>query len=202
MRSHIDEREAFFDSLSEDWDNQAPPPDAVQVKALMEVLQVHPRDRVLDVGSGTGALLAYLLPLPVQTVVACDISERMLARIAGKFPSEPRLKLVKADAKALPFDAESFDVILCHGVFPHFGDKTATLRELHRVAAPNARLAISHFSSRGFVNHIHSGLTSQIIRHDILPPASEVKQMVEASGFVVTETVDSDSAYLVGAVKR
>lgn len=202
MPSNADEREAFFDSLSEDWDNQAAPPDAVQVQGLIDVLQVHPHDRVLDVGSGTGAILSYLLPLPVQKIVACDISERMLAKIAGKFANEPKLQLVKADAKALPFDAESFDVIICHGVFPHFDDKTAVLRELHRVAAPNARLAISHFSSRDFVNHIHSGLESAIIRHDMLPPAAEVARMVEASGFRVTKTVDNESAFLVGAVKR
>ena len=44
---------------------------------------------------------------------------------------------VKADICNLPFDDNSYDIILCNHVLEHIPDDTKAMQELHRVLKPN-----------------------------------------------------------------
>ncbi len=98
-------------------------------------------EALLDVGTGTGALLRELSrrPGPPRRAVGVDSSARMLAA-AGHL--SPGWKLVEADARSLPFENDSFDVVtaayLLH-VLDH-GDRNRVLEEIARVLRPAGRL--------------------------------------------------------------
>jgi len=96
---------------------------------------------VLEVGIGTGLNL-MILPdnMPYYGI---DISWNMLRRCrrrARRIGREVCLSL--AEAEALPFADESFDVAFTVGGFNFFRDKQAAIAELIRVGKPGARILI------------------------------------------------------------
>jgi demethylmenaquinone methyltransferase / 2-methoxy-6-polyprenyl-1,4-benzoquinol methylase len=97
---------------------------------------VEPGDRVLDACCGTGDL-ALAAARAGGRVTGVDFSERMLARARAKAPEQDWLR---ADATALPFGDESFDVVTVGFGIRNLADLEAGLRELARVLVPGGRL--------------------------------------------------------------
>jgi SAM-dependent methyltransferase len=93
--------------------------------------------RCLDIGCGTGALVAPLAALG-WTVVGVDISADQL-RVARERGVDAELLL--ADAAALPFEDASFDAALASLAHTDVDDYTAALREAARVLRPGGRYA-------------------------------------------------------------
>ncbi len=88
--------------------------------------------RVLDVGTGTGALIHDILSLaPTARVVGVDRSLGMLTRA-----NDPRVPLVTMDAMALGIRASTFDVAVLAFVLFHLPDPPAALAEVKRVLRP------------------------------------------------------------------
>ena len=88
---------------------------------------------VLDVGCGTGivARTAADLVAPVGSVTGLDLNEAMLT-VARRV--RPDLDWRQGDACALPFDEQTFDVVLSQMALMFVPDRTAALREMGRVA--------------------------------------------------------------------
>jgi ubiquinone/menaquinone biosynthesis C-methylase UbiE len=83
---------------------------------------------VLDVGAGTGAASQAARRARAATVVAVDVALGMLAVDADRRPPA-----VAADAVALPFRDDSFDVAVAAFSLNHLADPVAGLREAARV---------------------------------------------------------------------
>ena len=109
------------------------------LKLAPELLAGKPDARVLDIGGGMGRIA---LPLARQYQVhLADISPAMLdlARNAAQEAALPpeRLQTSVVDAsKPLPFEAGSFDLIVCLDLLVHLPDPQVTVRELYRVLRP------------------------------------------------------------------
>jgi ubiquinone/menaquinone biosynthesis C-methylase UbiE len=102
-------------------------------------------DSVLDIGTGTGALLRELAASSArpETVVGVDASTRMLARArSAELPGEWRLE--QADARKLPFEDASFSLVFAAYVLNVLSDEdgTTVIREVHRVLVPGGRLVV------------------------------------------------------------
>lgn len=195
-------RELFFDRLAGNWDALSGEPDQRLILSLLDTLGVERGDCVLDVGTGTGILIPHLLSLHPAKVIACDLSQEMLKIASGKYGAGGFVKFVHADAQRLPLQDGSVNVVVCNGVYPHFDDRRATLEELYRVAAPGARLAISHFGGREFVNRIHAASTDESVRADLLETAPELARLLAECGFGVTQVVDTPELFLVAGEKQ
>ncbi|GIP40232.1 putative methyltransferase YodH [Paenibacillus sp. J31TS4] len=96
--------------------------------------------RILEVGCGTGKSACYLAQKGYQ-VVALDRHPLMLERAKERAEREDieGIHWVEGDAEALPFEDESFDLVLAESV-TLFTDIPRTLREYYRVLKPNGRL--------------------------------------------------------------
>ena len=102
-------------------------------------------DRVLDLGTGTGALLRELAASGArpEKVVGVDTSTRMLERArSAQLPGEWRLE--QADARKLPFGDGSFSLVFASYLLNVLSDAdgTAVLGEVHRVLVPGGRLIV------------------------------------------------------------
>jgi ubiquinone/menaquinone biosynthesis C-methylase UbiE len=114
------------------------------IRAMLSMVAVGERDRLLDVATGTGAVLRELgdTAPPPGRVVGVDASAEMVAR--ARRAVGPDVELVRADAVALPFADASFDVATCAYLL-HLLDRSAradVLRELARVLTPAGRLGV------------------------------------------------------------
>lgn len=96
--------------------------------------------RVLELGTGTGRLLAQT-SAPVR--VGVDVSAAMLVHAAGR-----GLAVARADAHHLPFADGAFDAVLAAGGVLRYLDTPAALAEAARVLASGGRLAVHQFGAR------------------------------------------------------
>jgi len=98
--------------------------------------------RVLDVGCGTGQLLAALRnqSLPVE-LLGADPSREMLGVARSRLAKA--LPLVAARAERLPFAGATFDWVVSTSVFHYIQQPRAALGEFHRILKPTGSLLIT-----------------------------------------------------------
>lgn len=122
------------------YDLVARPLDAGRRRAI-ERLDVEPGDRVLLVGCGTGADLAYL---PAgASAVALDITPAMVRRASARAEDlAVATDAIVGDAAALPFADDAFDAVVLHLVLSVVPDPDAVAAETARVLAPDGRASI------------------------------------------------------------
>jgi demethylmenaquinone methyltransferase/2-methoxy-6-polyprenyl-1,4-benzoquinol methylase len=104
----------------------------------VDLAQVKPGDRVLDVATGTGDLAVELSRRGAE-VVGCDFSESMLALAREKAPS---LRFEWADALALPYSDGEFAAATVGFGARNFSDLERGLAEMARVVRPGGRIVV------------------------------------------------------------
>ena len=131
-------------------------------RALLERVPLRPGQRVLDVACGTGivARLSASRVGPTGKVFGLDLDAAMLATARACAQQEgAAIEWHEGEAGALPFDDASFDAVLCQQGLQFFPDKAAALREMRRVAAPRAMIALAVFGTPGrFVRALSGAL--------------------------------------------
>jgi SAM-dependent methyltransferase len=107
--------------------------------ALARAAGLHPGQRVLDVGSGPGALTAVLVELTgAENVAAVDPSEPFHAALRERLPGvDARL----AAAEELPFEDGEFDAALAQLVVNFMSDPDAGVGEMRRVTRAGGAVA-------------------------------------------------------------
>ena len=97
----------------------------------LEPLELESRERIVDVGCGTGELsrvLAEESPDECE-VIGCDADPRLLA-VAGE-----RVPVVAGDALRLPFPDDAFDLVVCQALLINLPDPAAAVSEFARVSS-------------------------------------------------------------------
>jgi SAM-dependent methyltransferase len=95
--------------------------------------------RVLDVGCGPGALTTELVRrLGPGAVAAIDPVEHFVSAVATRLPG---VRVVRAAAEDLPFDAGTFDATIAQLVVHFLDDPVAGIAEMARVTRPGGRVA-------------------------------------------------------------
>ncbi len=126
--------------------NMVPAIFAPFAKGLLECAQLRPGEQLLDVACGTGivARLAWAQVAPSGRVVGVDVNGAMLdvARRAAE-RDQVSVEWKEGDAKSLPLDDESFDVVLCQHGLQYFPERKAALAEMRRVLRSSGRLVLS-----------------------------------------------------------
>jgi ubiquinone/menaquinone biosynthesis C-methylase UbiE len=121
---------------------------------LVEALGVGPGDRVLDVAAGTGNA-AIPAARTGAVVTASDLTPELLAHGSELAAQEGvELDWQEADAHALPFGDNEFDVVMsCIGVmFAPFHQRAAD--ELVRVCRPGGRIGLVNWTPDGHIGQL------------------------------------------------
>jgi SAM-dependent methyltransferase len=114
---------------------------------FVDLVEVGPGHRVLDVGCGPGVLTAPLVErCGAENVAAVDPSAPFVEAARARFPG---VDVREATAEALPFGDGLFDAALAQLVVHFMTDPVAGLREMGRVTRPGGRVAASVWDNAG-----------------------------------------------------
>jgi ubiquinone/menaquinone biosynthesis C-methylase UbiE len=105
----------------------------------------------LEIGSGTGYFSLNLVQLGlIGKLTATDISPGMLGRLAttAKALGLDHVSTVVTEAETLPFEDESFDLVLGHAVLHHIPDLDRAFAEFKRVLRPGGLIVFAGEPSR------------------------------------------------------
>jgi SAM-dependent methyltransferase len=134
---------------------------------------------VLDVGSGTGSNLRMLRDLGFANVVGLDNSEEAI-----RFCAEKGLAPVRyGDVCAMPFDSDSFDLVLATDVIEHVDEDNLALREVARVLRPGGKAIITVPAF-----NLLWGLQDRVAHHRRRYRQRELRGLLEASGLKLVHT--------------
>jgi len=156
------EREIDWDALASLYDRQL----GLERRALHAALDLAapaPEDVLLDVGTGTGAVLRALAARPgrPRRALGVDPSAAMLARVG---PLPEGWELVRADGARLPLDDASVDVALAAYVLHVAAAPEALLAELARALRPGGRLVVVTPRRSGALAHAGAALAARFPR--------------------------------------
>src|SRR4051794_31519110 len=98
-------------------------------------------DRVLDVACGTGIVANHVNAVSGKwcAITGVDLNEGML-NVARR---NPQIEWHQGSATSLPFEAGSFEVVLCQQGLQYFPDRSAAMKEMARVLSPGGRLSLN-----------------------------------------------------------
>jgi ubiquinone/menaquinone biosynthesis C-methylase UbiE len=132
----------FYKYLSRIYDEINPFVWNEQMRAeAISMLELEDRDRVLDVGCGTGFGTEGLLER-TEHVHGLDQSSYQLERAYAKFGKDGPVQFYRGDAERLPFGDDAFDVVWSSGSIEYWPDPVATLREFRRVVEPGGSVLV------------------------------------------------------------
>jgi ubiquinone/menaquinone biosynthesis C-methylase UbiE len=117
---------------------------------LGERLFAEKEARVLDLGCG-GGHASYVAAQHVKSVVAYDLSAKMLSVVAqaAKERGYEHLTTQQGYAEYLPFEEESFDIVISRYSAHHWHDVGRALREVKRVLKPGGKVIFIDVNAPG-----------------------------------------------------
>jgi SAM-dependent methyltransferase len=165
----------------------ATPPGAMRdYRRYLELMDVRPGARLLDIGCGEGFLLAEARAAGMDPLgVEISLSALRLTR-----ESVPDVDLALAAGESLPFASESFDAVACLGTLEHFADPAAGVREMARVTRRDGQVLVV-VPNRRFVGWrlLRRKGTEQQDVAELLLDLEAWKSLLEGGGLEVVKVV-------------
>jgi ubiquinone/menaquinone biosynthesis C-methylase UbiE len=163
---------------------------------------------VLEVAPGPGYFSIELARRGDYSITGLDLSQTF-QKIATKNATEAGVKIAfrQGSASSMPFQANSFDFLLCRAAFKNFGQPVAALQEMARVLKPGGRgliIDLKGNASRGELSRevekmrltwFNGIMTKLAFRTFLLKRAytgEQFQQMLAQTSFTSVEISESD----------
>lgn len=128
-----------YDLWAETYESGANPFIQLEEPVVRSLLAEVPAGRAIDVACGTGRHLEWLQALG-HSAFGVDLSAGMLAHARGLWAAP---SLCIGDLRALPFEAETFDLAICALALTHLEDLEPAMHELAHIVRRGGRVIIS-----------------------------------------------------------
>jgi ubiquinone/menaquinone biosynthesis C-methylase UbiE len=163
------------------------------VEALASRAGITAASRVLDVCAGLAGPARVLAQRRGCRVVACELNHARAAggaRLSRLVGLGRRITVVRSDARALPFDAESFDACISQEGLLHIADKARVLAECHRVLTRGGRLAFTDWIAHPRLDERERERLTRWMAATTLQGLDGYRQLLGRSGFRDIEVED------------
>jgi cyclopropane fatty-acyl-phospholipid synthase-like methyltransferase len=157
----------------------------MRLRNVLELVDPHPGERVLDLGCATGSMTDFLATCGCEAV-GVDASELGVSEARRLHPG---LRFEVGDVSRLPFEDHFFDKALAADLTEHL--ELETLRrmfgECRRVLVPGGTLSIHSPNPRHLIERMKSRnfLIAQNVTHIGLLPSARLAEELRAAGFQV-----------------
>lgn len=182
-----------FDAAAEKFDDNSPSVYNMCRKDYPDILAEIEREDftdVLDCGCGTGAMIELLSQkYPDKRYTGLDLSEKMI-QVANRRKRD-NMTFVVGDCEEIPFQDESFEVVLCSMSFHHYPDPERFFRNVFRVLRPGGRLILRDMTGAKLICWLENHLMMPIANHllhkgDVkMYGREDVEALCRASGLVL-----------------
>jgi enediyne biosynthesis protein CalE5 len=157
-----------------DWQDLIASTTAPVSRRLVELAEIEPGDRVLDVAAGTGepSLTAAQAVGPEGRVVGTDISPEMLgfARERAQAAGLENVEYIEAAASSLDFPPESFDAALSRWGIIFEPEAEAAAARIRGFLKPGSRMAIASWGPPEEVPMLSIPMRTVMTRLNVPPP--------------------------------
>ncbi len=140
---------------------------------------------VLEIGCGDGDL-AVTLAAEGARVAAIDISDEMLAAARQRAASaDVTVDFRRGAAQSIPFDDESFDVVVAMTILCFVPDARPVFREIARVMKPGGRLVIGElgkWSTWAAERRIRAWMGSPLWKRGVFRTPRELEGLARSAG--------------------
>lgn len=141
-------------------------------KRIIELLENVKKDKILEIGAGLGILLQRI---NAKEKVGTETNEYALKE--GK---KRGITMIRNDAeKGLPFEKNSFDVIIMNEVIEHFKKPEPVVKKCFEILKPGGTIVISTPAKSFFAHDLTESHFSEMTFH-------ELRNLVEKYGFTIT----------------
>lgn len=125
---------------------------ATRVDKIMEMLNLCPKDKVLEVGCGEGYYTKQIGAI-TSNLIATDISQNYLIK-AKSYNSHQINGYVCCPVEKLPFADNSFNKVLMSEVIEHLSDWEKGVKEIWRVLKPDGNLVVATPNKHSYLNFL------------------------------------------------
>ena len=116
-------------------------------KELVNLMNIQTKDKIIDVGSGTGDLIKLILKKKlINTVYSVDLNNEMLSFAKKKFINQ-KIKFIKANAEKLPFQNNYFDKYIISFCLRNITNINKSINEAYRILKPGGIFYCLEFST-------------------------------------------------------
>jgi len=160
--------------------------DRTEKKLVFSMIKTKHGD-ALDLGCGTGNYTLELYKRGFQ-VVGVDISRRML-KIAQK--KLPNVKFIKANAYSLPFEDNTFDLVLSVTMLEFIHEPEKVLSEVYRVLKPGGEAVMGTMNGKSMwfiFKRMKSLFVETAYRYARFYTPKELENLMKNAGFKETES--------------
>jgi SAM-dependent methyltransferase len=196
-----DRQGPLWGAAPRDWAEIAEPGQVPFYEAALDALRVDSAMTLLDVGCGAGLAL-QLAHKRGATVAGIDAAEGLLAVAQERTPDGD---LRHGDIEDLPFADNTFDAVTAFNSVQYATDPTAALREIKRVARPNAGVAIATW---GTADQCEMRVVLAAIGSLLPPPPpgaggpfalaapGALEALIEGAGLIAERSIDVPTPYI------
>jgi ubiquinone/menaquinone biosynthesis C-methylase UbiE len=158
------------------------------VESLIQLINMAGIERVLEVGCGFGTVAAHLTERHSLHVAGSDVDPDQIQLAKTVNQTSPCLQFLTADATKLPFEEQSFDMVLSFKVMHHIPGWESVLKEISRVVKPGGYYLFNDLACTSFTKKI----LRTIIKKAGIYTCNDITTILEKYGLMLVNSLAPD----------
>lgn len=182
----------YFTKVKQVFDPPYPEGVPERLDAIVRAAGITAADTVVDIGSGTGALIPLIEARGPKAIYANDLSHSMLELVTQRYPG---VLTLSGSIRTVALPDLSVDVFLINACYPNLVDKHRCFLNISRMLRPGGRVVISHPLGRSFTDFLKREMPFPV--EDFPASENQARQWFEPYGFCVGDFLDEERFFLL-----